>query len=297
MEYIIGIDSGGTKSELVAYNLNCNEIYRCVGRFGNPEVDLETSLNNIGGIIERCIDDLREHVCVFIAVGIAGVETGNLKNIIEEHLKNKFSVDTLILNDAEMSAKAYFGDGDGIVAIAGTGSSVYIQRNRRGRLVGGWGHIIGDEGSGYHTVIEAFKRIAYKMDNNIPLDELSLELLKRMEASTPGDIKGFVHGNYKDTIASLFPAIVMMSDKGDDAAQRLLKDAGMYLAKTAIAACSEFNRDEHIIIALKGGLFYNSRVLLESYENEIKKEIKYYSFNKSDVHTARAVCNIYRAKK
>lgn len=297
MEYIIGIDSGGTKSELVAYDLNCNEIYSCVGGFGNPEVDLETSLNNIAGIIERCTEAMAGGDCVLIAVGIAGVETGNLKNIIEGHLKNRFSVDTLILNDAEMSAKAYFGDGDGIVAIAGTGSSVYLQRQGKGRLVGGWGHIIGDEGSGYHTVIEAFKKIAHKMDDSIPLDALSLELLKRMGASTPGEIKGFVYGNYKDTIASLFPAIVLMSDRGDNDACELLREAGRYLAKTAVAACREFDVDEHITIALKGGLFYNSRVLLESYESEIKKKIKHFTFNKGDVHTARAVCNIYGAKK
>lgn len=296
MEYLIGIECGGTKSELTAYDLNCNQIYKNVGGYGNPSVNKETTIKNICYLIDNCLSDLSGDKCVFIAIGMAGGDTGDFKNIIQKNIFDLYSIRNVVLNDAEMTAKAYLKDNDGIVAIAGTGTSIYVQKNHFGRLIGGWGHILDDKGSGYHTVIEAFRRITYQIDNKIQFDKLSVELLKEMHISGPSDIKKFIYSNDKRVIASLFPVIVALSEKGDEASISLLKNAAGYLAKTTQIAVNEFEKGSRILIGLKGGVFYNSRILLSCYEKEVNRYCS-CSLIKEDLSVAKAVCNIYRTRR
>ncbi len=305
MEYIIGIESGGTKSQLAAYDLEENLIFENDGGYGNPSVDAEQTIYNISKLIESCLESLKDHKCRFLAVGMAGAETGDFKNILHNHINDKFMLDNIILNDAEMTAKAYLKNEDGIIAIAGTGASIYVQKNNEGKVVGGWGHILGDKGSGYHTAIEALKRIAAQIDNGLELDELSTEIIKKMCDSLPSSqkeiteivpkvIKKFVYDNPKKTVASLFPVIVHLSDKGNDVAVKLLEDAGRYLAETTVSAIKEFNSDEVIKIGLNGGVFHNSNVVLESYKKEVSRYSTNCLFINKDIMVTEAVFNLYQ---
>jgi len=53
MEYLIGIDSGGSKSELIAYDLNYKPIHAMLGGYGNPAVNLEETKFNVSTLINR----------------------------------------------------------------------------------------------------------------------------------------------------------------------------------------------------------------------------------------------------
>ncbi|MDF2615778.1 MAG: hypothetical protein K0Q47_433 [Sedimentibacter sp.] len=90
------------------------------------------------------------------------------------------------------------------------------------------------------------------------------------------------------------PLIVNLSDKGNDVAVKLLQDAGIYLAETTLAALNEFNGDEVIKIGLKGGVFHNSNVVLESYKNEVSKYRTNCLFISKDMTVTKAVCNLYQ---
>jgi len=126
MKYLIGIDSGGTKSEIIAYDLEYNSIYRDIGGFGNPAVNLVETISNVSSLIQSCLNELGLKECLLIGIGMAAVETGNYVEVIQNHIKDKFIINTVVLNDAEMTCKAYLGDSDGILVVAGTGSSCYV---------------------------------------------------------------------------------------------------------------------------------------------------------------------------
>lgn len=307
MEYIIGIESGGTKSHLAAYDLEKNLIFENNGGYGNPSVDVKQTIDNISKLIESCLESLKGE-CRFLAVGMAGADTGDFKEILHNYIKDKFMLDNIILNDAEMTAKAYLKNEDGIIAIAGTGASVYVQKNNEGKVIGGWGHILGDKGSGYHTAVEALKRIAAQIDNGLELDELSTKIIKEIWGSLPNSqkeiteivpkvIKKFVYDNPKKTVASLFHIIVNLSDKDNAAAVKLLEDAGKYLAETTVSAIKEFKTDENIKIGLNGGVFHNSIVVLESYKNEVSKYSKNCLFINKDIMVTEAVFNLYETRR
>lgn len=297
MEYLIGIDAGATKSELVAYDLDFNPIYKSLGGYGNPSVNYEITIKNLTALIDKCQEELSLNKCIFIAAGIAGVDKGNTKELIGEYFYNRYAVKNVILNDVAMAAKAYFGEDDGILIIAGTGSSCFVQKDNLGQVVGGWGHLLGDEGSGYHTVIEGFKRITYQIDNDIPLDNLSRGLMDEIKKLGYPDIKSFIYGNEKKDIASLFPVITRLARSRDKEAIKLLEGAGKYLANLTITAYNRFNFDGTITIALKGGVFYNSEDVVSSYVRTVSKHIEDFKLLKKDISVTKAVCNIYNLRR
>ncbi|MBP1925604.1 N-acetylglucosamine kinase-like BadF-type ATPase [Sedimentibacter acidaminivorans] len=294
MKYLIGIDSGGTKSEIVAYDLEYNPIYKNIGGFGNPAVNLNETISNVSALIDSCLKELGRVECQLIGIGMAAVETGNYIEVIQNYIKNKFRVNTIVLNDAEMTCKAYLGNNDGILVVSGTGSSCYVQKNGEGEMVGGWSHILGDEGSGYHTVIEAFKEIVYKFDRQISFDSLSEALLGRIGGSTRSHIMNYIYTNQKNEIASLFKIIVDYSRKENPDAIKLLENAGKYLAESTLVSYKIKKFDKEIIIGLKGGVFYNSSYVLSSYKNEINNVINRYSLIEKDISATRGVINIYK---
>ena len=293
MRYLIGIDSGGTKSEIIAYDLNCNTIYKNIGGYGNPAVNLNETISNISSLIDNCLNELGRSECLLIGIGMAAVETGNYIEVIKNYIRDTFNIDSIVINDAEMTCKAYLGNRDGILAVAGTGSSCFVQKDGTGEMVGGWSHILGDEGSGYHTVIEAFKRIIYMFDRNIPYDGLSNVLLNKIGGNSRSVIMDFIYNNQKNTIAALFPIIVDLSKQNDINAISLLENAGKYLAETTYAAYKRKCFNEEIIIGLKGGVFYNSSFVLSAYKTEINKYIKNFVLIEDDISATKGVYSLY----
>lgn len=294
MKYLIGIDAGGTKTELSAYDLEGKLILNLTGGFGNPAVNLDKTVNNIVSLIEECMNKQARENCLLIAMGIAGVETGNYVAIIKKHVEDTFEINTIVMNDAQMACKAYFGNDDGILVISGTGSSSYAQKEGKGQIVGGWGHILGDEGSGYHTVMEVFRNITYKFDSNLPFDSLSKAILEKIGGLTRSDIMNFIYSNSKSKIAALFPIIVEYSKKGDNYAIMLLENAGKHLAQLTERSYKKNNFTDHLTVGLKGGVFHNSDCLLSAYKEEIQKNFEYYAIIEEDISTTKAVCNIYK---
>lgn len=297
MDYLIGIDAGGTKSELIAYDLNENAIYSKIGGFGNPSVNLDKTINNIISLIGDCINELGKEECLFISIGMAGVETGNFAELIKKYVKSTYGIETIVLNDAEMACKAYFGSSDGILAIAGTGSSCYVQKDGEGEMVGGWGHIIGDEGSGYHTVMEVFKHIVCKIDKNLLFDSLSNKILDKIGGSSRSEIMDFIYNNEKSTIANLFPIIVGSSMEGDSYAVSLLENAGKILANLTCTAYKKKEFRGKVKIGMKGGVFHNSCCVTSSYLNELQKNLFSFDIIAEDISATRAVLNLYNELK
>lgn len=296
MKYLIGIDAGGTKSELIAYDLDENPILSLIGGFGNPAVNLDKTVNNIISLIYDCVNELGRENCELIAIGMAGVETGNYAELIKKYVKATFVVPTIVINDAEMACKAYFGNRDGILAISGTGSSCFVQKDGKGEIVGGWGHILGDEGSGYYTVLQVFKNIVYKFDRNIPFDSLSKAMLEIVGGSTRSDIMSFIYNNEKNKVAALFPVIVEYANEGDPYAQMLLENSGKHLADFTEVAYKKKNFKGPVTIGLKGGVFHSSSCILSTYIDQLQERICNFDIIEGDISATKAVCNIFKEK-
>ena len=154
MQYFIGIDGGGTNSRLLAVDVHGNVIGHVRGRSTNLESNsASTVMNNLSALIQSFHDQhfTKYDDCLGLCFGTAGVDTKASLLTIEDLLRQiPFTCPTKVVNDAHIALYANTLGGPGLMLIAGTGSIGYgINKNGRQKRVGGFGYIVGDEGSAY----------------------------------------------------------------------------------------------------------------------------------------------------
>src|SRR6266545_4619339 len=159
--HVLGIDAGGTKTVCLLADAQGAIVAEGRGPGANLHTAGELAVEKVlHEVMEAAIGD-REISLAAICIGIAGVDredeaqtVGAIMRRIARHSR------VVVVNDALIALVAGAGDAPGIVVNAGTGSIVY-GRNAKGEAAraGGWGHIIGDEGSGYWIGREALAAV------------------------------------------------------------------------------------------------------------------------------------------
>jgi len=144
----IGIDGGGTKTKGVLYQEQ-RIVDEYIGEMGNPIVDFELAVSNVVQVIDHLLsnNNLQYSDITCISIGMAGAGTGVEK--LTEAFSKLIFCHFVVDSDLKMSHIATFKNNDGNLFIAGTGSSLLSRKDGEFIQKGGWGHILGDEGSGY----------------------------------------------------------------------------------------------------------------------------------------------------
>ncbi|MTD42263.1 ATPase [Erwinia sp. CPCC 100877] len=228
MEYIIGVDSGGTKTEAIVYDLAGNQLQRVMTGFGNMLVDYEQGLLNIKTAIKTVLLNRATADCRLLVLGLAGMDSGELKAILAEELA-AFHVPLVLLNDGQLAHYALLKGEAGILLIAGTGSVSIGRRQKEWYRVGGWGHLFGDEGSAYDIGKCAIQQVLADYDENRPQSLLAKKILQHFQVTTTLELVRVVYGLTKDQLAEL-AKIVSEAAETDTAARTLLHEAGVKLA-------------------------------------------------------------------
>ncbi|WP_027625456.1 N-acetylglucosamine kinase [Clostridium lundense] len=273
MEYVIGIDGGGTKTEAIAYDFQGNELFRNYSEFGNLAVDKEKALFNIESTVDKSIKVLGSD-CRYIYLGLAGVESGNNKEFIETSLKNRFNTKVKAVNDADIALSAVLEGKDGILTIAGTGSISYGVYKGITARAGGWGHLLGDEGSGYYIAIEAFKKVIEERDLGIKESLLSRQLLKGINIWSDEDIKDFIYSNTKGKVAGVAPIVIEAANNGEENAINIVKKSTNALGDITFKVYKRLGIEEDVNIGIKGSILTKSKLVKGLFEDYIKENIK-----------------------
>ncbi|MCH4887477.1 hypothetical protein EZV73_07835 [Acidaminobacter sp. JC074] len=149
---MISIDAGGSKcvGALIEKGV---KIKTATSGFGNILVHKEKALNNILELIEM----LYEPKVDKIVIGMAGAKTRDT-NEIKTLIESRFDLELIVITDAELAYYDLLPQG-GLLVIAGTGSVVLYKGPHGFIQAGGWGHLFGDEGSGYSLSVEAIKKV------------------------------------------------------------------------------------------------------------------------------------------
>lgn len=226
-------------------------------------------------------------------MGIAGSEVGENAKLIYREVKNKFSIEPVVMNDGDLALKALLEGEDGILVIAGTGSTAFgVKENKQARC-GGWGHLLGDEGSAYKISIEAFKRMIHEEDYGIDRSELSQAILDKLNMTTVDEIVGFIYSATKDEIAAMASLVSIYAEKGDDYAKNILINEGIEIAKSAERVFKKLNFDK-CRIGLVGGVIRKSKDLRKAFENYLKENINVVAYVDNDVSAAKGAYYIYK---
>jgi N-acetylglucosamine kinase-like BadF-type ATPase len=143
-----------------------------------------------------------------------------------------------------------------VALIAGTGSLALGTDGLGGEVVvGGWGHALGDEGSGYDLgrrgVIAALRAADGR---SVPTTLLPM-LLAAWGIGEPADIVGRVYGTHPADLAAIAPLVFQAAWQGDRAAQRIVARGAAELARCALAAATKLRLPHGSLpLALAGSL-------------------------------------------
>jgi len=188
-----------------------------------------------------------------ICVGSAGASVPGTKEFLTEHLSPLTrSGQVIIVKDAMLILPAA-GLGAGIALIGGTGSVAFGSYQGRDVQSGGWGYLLGDEGSGYWMVRTAVRTLLDRRDCGAPLGELGERLLEATGAGHIGALHELFYARTHPRYWASYAPLVLGS--ADPAAQTIAAGAAAALASLAVSAAERLGAPLSLPVVLSGGLF------------------------------------------
>jgi len=273
-KYILGIDGGGTKTLGALFNEKGEIVLRVENGFSNFSANEEISKQNI----EKTLDDLYKGLVpgdeiIHIQLGIAGHSKLINKEEYIAHLKYKYNTSVNMTNDAIIALYSVKRDLEMnvIMVLGGTGSVIMISDDSGSTIIGGFGHLLGDEGSSYHLSITALRNIIKESEEDNEYSELSLEILNEIGAETHYGISKFVYNTTKSGIAQLSKFIASIALKGNKEAIELFVNEGIHLGRQTYSAYQKLGTSDVVMIGIKGGFLLNAPYVKETLIKELDR--------------------------
>ena len=176
------------------------------------------------------------------------------------------------VSDAELVLAAGTPEGWGVALIAGTGSFCW-GRNAAGHTarVGGWGFLLGDEGSGYDLATQALRLATQTADGRAQAHAILRAVLDHWELDGPSGLVPYIYSpeRTRAEIAGISVPILKLAASGDTYAAALLERAATELARMVAALIDQL--DLHTPpVALAGGLLGASESLRAAIVNQVR---------------------------
>ena len=260
MFHVLGIDAGGTKTvclladdrgHVVAEARRGGANLQAVG-----ELEVEKVLHEV---MEEALGD-GTITPAAICLGIAGVDRPNDSAVVRGIMKRiGYKARIVIVNDALVALEAGAPGQPGVVVISGTGSIAY-GRDAKGQAArsGGWGYVLGDEGSGYWIGRAALRAVLREADRRGPATILSSLLLKHFGVA---QAQGLIHQVYNTNlkpaaIGALATCVQSAFSQGDQVALGILRGAANELEASALSVARRLELiGEPFVFILAGGIF------------------------------------------
>lgn len=188
-----------------------------------------------------------------ICVGSAGLSVPGAREFLHEQLALLTQPGALtIVTDVQLVLPAA-GLTEGVAVICGTGSVAVGRHAGRTVQIGGWGYLLGDEGSGYWVVREALRHLLDRRDHDRPPGVLGDQLLRATGASDLATLNRLVY-QQPHRPASWARHASLVLDSADPAAADIAARAADAVAALAAAATRELNSPKSLPVVLAGGL-------------------------------------------
>ena len=265
--YYLGIDGGGTKTTCLVCDESLNEIYRTVG----------SSINFYSEGLEKARENMRDMLdTIEREAGISYfdsvcVGSSALFGRADEKTKADFCDGVFNAGNIIMDSDLFIGlkaaeKKNVMVVIAGTGSMV-AGFNEKGEIItkGGYGYILGDEGSGYRIALDGIREAVRSLDGTGDSTILGEYLLEFSGVSSKEELVDAFYSPEKDrkSIASFAPFVSKAVKNGDRIAEKILFTQCELLVSSVNALLSEMPEKPHI--ALFGGIFQHDEIYKEHF--------------------------------
>ncbi|QIL45674.1 hypothetical protein G7081_00510 [Vagococcus coleopterorum] len=272
MSYVIGVDAGGTKTEVTSYNVETEEEQATI------TVGAGNFIEDMDGALVRIIEGIKtvksqhdpSEKCELILIGAAGLNASNEEAIILEKLQAEFADKIVLTGDGELAHYAILKGRDGELIIAGTGSVIISKQGNKWASYGGWGPLLGDEGSGYRLGLALAKNCLTEYDLNLEPSELSQAVLAHLKCEDIKTLPGIVRDLTKPEIASITQVLI---DHPDDEpiAQDIVSREAQIFAEEYMTFYEMTYTYEEIFLGLNGGIIVNNETFLQAFIEKIQE--------------------------
>jgi N-acetylglucosamine kinase-like BadF-type ATPase len=269
MTILLGVDGGGTSTDVRLASPGGRVLGRGKAGPSNAKaVGLDRARQALADAIASAFADaaLEPRPVASACLGLAGFDRPDERHVLLSWATDSQWADRLTLvNDGDLVVAAGTPEGAGIGVIAGTGS-IAVGRAPDGRKAraGGWGHLIGDEGSAYAVVIDALRLVTRRVDGCEPAptpDPLADRLCRALGVPDPSVIVSAVYapGLDRTGIAALAPEVLAAAEEAPELVDRLLRPAGEALGKQVLAVARKLGWPAGPLpLALAGGFLLSA---------------------------------------
>lgn len=268
---LVGIDGGGSSTKLVLTDSELNILEESVGGPSNfLKIGHETASRNVYELAIPFIDKYKK-TNFYLVIGTAGAGRKNDAEEFEFNLKNFFYQNTTIkvVSDAEITLKGAFKNEDGAILIAGTGSILYYKSGKGVNRVGGFGRLIGDEGSGYSIGSKGLNTIAKMFDGRLKHSQLLNNITDKFGIDSQDKLINTVYKENFD-IASIAEIVIDTAVQGDTYAFNIIENETNELLEHLVALIRKEKLGK-LNLVLTGGLLSNENFFKTMLLNKIEK--------------------------
>ena len=258
MNYVLGFDGGGTKTECVLMDPAGKILAGSFAGPSNPSrIGVESATREIEKAADLCLQEVRvaRNAVVAVGAGLAGTANPERKEGMRGSLVKAFpNAAVSIFTDLEM-ALAAAGEGPVIVLVAGTGSAA-IGRNAEGKIwrTGGYGPLQSDDGSAYDIGSRAVARAMKEREQKGTDSSLGMKILEQLGCESWQDLQQRATQQPDSVFPLVFPVMAAAADGGDVTAREILVRAAGDLSSLvqAVAEHGGYGRED-ILVAKTGG--------------------------------------------
>ncbi|HEX4954949.1 MAG TPA: BadF/BadG/BcrA/BcrD ATPase family protein [Thermoanaerobaculia bacterium] len=257
MPFVLGIDAGGTKT--VGLLADGEGKVQAQMRAGGANLRVHGELA-VEKVLYEVIDALAPaEPLAAVCLGMAGVDRPEEKDLVHEMLRRLgLRRSVRVENDAFVALVAGAPEKVGIVVVAGTGSIAYgVDPSGRTARSGGWGYLLGDEGSAFWLGHAAVRQGIRAVDGRGPGTSLYDRICRKLGVAEPAGLVAWFYdqGDTRTRVAELASVVEEAATDGDEAASALLDQAAQHLARAARAVARQLSFPEPYRVVLSGGVF------------------------------------------
>ena len=274
MSYLIGIDGGGSKTSAILAGLDGTIAGRGSGGSSNYHAaGIETACASLDQALRSAFQDAGldpdPKLVKMACFGLAGVDRPEDQAPMRSWAERTWpGMSVMFVSDARLVLAAGTPDGWGLGVVSGTGSIVY-GRGPQGQTAraGGWGYLLGDEGSGYDIALHALRSVMRAADGRGPQTALTGLVLAHWSLEKAHDLVSFIYrpAVTKTDIAALAVLVEQAASQSDPVARGILGHAAQELALAASIVYNRLDLPSPAPCALVGGVLTRGNLVVAEF--------------------------------
>jgi glucosamine kinase len=255
--FVMGVDGGATKTLAAVLDVREQTLHLGHGGSSNPDsVGARAATDSLVRATDEAIGGagISPEQLDAAVLAIAGTDTDAVATHIGELRPNSW----IVVNDVVGAWATATDARPGVGAISGTGSNVLgVGTDGRAWRAGGWGHVLGDEGSGYWLAVESIKAALYDRERSGPETVLSDAVIDFFDVPSVEALAALVYSKplAKGEIAAFAVEMARMAQAGDPVARELYMRAAEEIAKRIAAVVEQTGLVGEFPVGLIGSAF------------------------------------------